>query len=160
MEPLERIRTLLTEQTTLTLATTDAAGQPRSTPLFYIADDDLRIYWFSARSSLHSRHCALHPAVSVSIHVHASAWQQIRGVQMTGRVEIIASGGLRRSIASQFSARFQLGDAARLAMRRCALYCFTPDWVRYLDNSLGFGARFEVHLPLQPATKPTSSLTA
>ena len=31
-------------------------------------------------------------------------------------------------------------------IRRSALYCFTPDWVRYLDNSRKFGFKFELRL--------------
>lgn len=144
---LDRIRSLLRSQTTLVLATTGEDCLPRSTPLFFIADDGLRLYWFSSRSSLHSRNCARSPEASIAISRDVRRWQQIEGVQMQGMVSIVTDRGLRNSIAGEYTARFQLGDLFAFAIRRSSLYCFRPYWVRYLDNSRRFGYKFELNLP-------------
>ena len=144
---LDPVRALLRSQTTLVLATAGEDSKPRSTPLFFIPDDDLRLYWFSSRSSLHSRNCARNPEASIAISTDARRWQQIKGVQMQGLVSMVTDRGLRNSIARAYTARFQLGELFRLIIRRSSLYCFTPSWVRSLDNSRRFGYKFELNLP-------------
>src|SRR5579872_4754857 len=132
---LDPVRALLRAQTTLVLATVGANGAPRSTPLFFIADDSLRIFWFSSRSSLHSKNCALNPEASVAVSSDARTWQQIRGVQMQGRVSIVTDRSLRKSITTDYIERFALGNLFSLAIRSSSLFSFTPFWLRYLDNS-------------------------
>jgi uncharacterized protein YhbP (UPF0306 family) len=144
---LDRIRALLSSQTTLALATVGEDSLPRSTPLFFIANENLCLYWFSSRSSLHSRNCARNPEVSIAISNHACRWQEIQGVQMQGRVSIVTDRSLRNEIASAYSVRFQLGNLFAFTIRRSSLYCFTSSWVRYLDNSRRFGYKFELNLP-------------
>ena len=148
---LDRIRALLRSQTTLVLATTGENSLPRSTPLFFIADDNLRLYWFSSRSSLHSRNCARNPEVSLAVSRNVLRWQEIEGVQMQGRVSIVTDSALRKPITRDYCERFQLGNFFALAIRRSSLYCFTPSWVRYLNNSLRFGYKFELNLPADSA---------
>jgi uncharacterized protein YhbP (UPF0306 family) len=147
-DKLDPIRSLLREQATLVLATTGSEGVPRSTPLFFLADDSFNLYWFSSRSSLHSRNCQLSPDASVSVSTDARTWQQIKGIQLQGRVSIIADRALRKSITARYIERFQLGNLFSLAIRRSSLYCFTPHWLRYLDNTRRFGYKFETVLPL------------
>lgn len=141
---LDPIRALLRSETTLVLASTGADGMPRSTPLFFFADAEMHLFWFSSRSSLHSRNCVLSPEASVAISTNAHTWQQIKGVQMQGRVSLVADRALRKSITAAYIERFALGNLFSLAIRRCALFCFTPRWLRYIDNERRFGYKFEV----------------
>lgn len=153
---LDRIRSLLSSQTTLVLATTDEDSAPLSTPLFFIADDGLRLYWFSSRSSIHSRNCARNPAASISISRDARRWQEILGVQMKGTISIVTERDLRKSITRDYCERLQLGNLFAFAIRRSTLYCFTPSWVRYLDNTRRFGYKFELNLPaVSPDPSPS-----
>ena len=145
-DPLEKVRQLLTAQTTLVLATTGEDGVPRSTPLFYIHDDGLRLYWFSSRTVLHSRNCASQPQASVSVSSNAETWKQIKGVQMQGTVSIVPSSARRRNITAAYVERFALGKVFTIALRSAALYCFEPTWLRYVDNSRHFGYKFEIDL--------------
>ena len=153
-DKLEPVRSLLRAQTTLVLATVGPHNLPRSTPLFYIADNELNFYWFSSRYSLHSRNCALAPETSISISSSAQTWQQIQGVQMQGRVSIVIDRALRKQITADYVDRFNLGSLFSLAIRRSSLYCFTPHWLRYLDNTRRFGNKFELDLLTQ--TSPRS----
>jgi len=155
-ENFQQIRSFLARQSTLVLATVDGEANPRSTPLFFLADDDLRLYWFSARSSLHSCNCALNPRASVAIFRNTRNWRQIRGVQMDGRVSVISDRALRRQLTHDYCARFGLEDRFRGAIRRSALYCFTPAWLRYMDNSREFGFKFELKLAAVPSGSSSS----
>lgn len=141
--PLRQIQSLLRRQTTLVLATADGHARPRSTPLFFLAGPDLRLYWFSSRASLHSRNCGRDPRASVAIFRPARAWRQIRGVQMDGLVSVVSDGAVRRRLTQDYCARFELGDQFAASIRRSALYCFAPAWLRYVDNARGFGFKFE-----------------
>jgi uncharacterized protein YhbP (UPF0306 family) len=152
---LDPIRSLLRSQTTLVLATIGEDGLPRSTPLFFIPDDDLNLYWFSSRKSLHSRNCALSPESSVAISTGARTWKQIQGVQMQGRVSAVADRAVRKSITADYVVRFALGNLFSLAIRSSSLYCFTPRWARYVDNSRRFGYKVEFVLPI-PQSKALS----
>lgn len=145
-EELRSIQSLLSRQTTLTLATADESAQPRSTPLFFITDGEMRLYWFSSRNSLHSRNCARDPRASIAVFRPARTWRQIQGVQMDGLVAVVADRTRRSSIAHAYCGRFALGDEFASTIRRSALYCFTPAWLRYLDNSHSFGYKFELRL--------------
>ncbi len=141
------IRALVNSQTTLALATTDQNLTPRSTPLFYVADEGLRLYWFSSRRSLHSRNCERNPAASAAIFRDARGWRQIEGAQFEGAASVVADRNLRKAILRQYVERFELGKLFSAALRGSALYCFTPSWVRYTDNSRRFGYKFELKLP-------------
>ena len=66
---------------------------------------------------------------------------------MQGSVSLVTDRSLRNAIARAYSARFQLGNLFAFTIRRSSLYCFTPSWVRYLDNSRRFGYKFELNLP-------------
>ena len=143
---LDSVRSLLRDQTTLVLASNTEDGTPHCAPLFYI-EDNLNLYWFSSRSSLHSRNCLRFPEASIAISTNARTWQQSQGVQMRGRVTVVTDRALRKSLTAKYVERFALGNVFSLAIRRSALYCFTPCWLRYLDNTRRFGYKFETSLP-------------
>lgn len=138
-----QIRSLLKHQSALVLATVDEDARPRSTPLFFICGEDLRLYWFSSRNSLHSRNCARSPRASVAIFRHTGKWEKICGVQFDGLVSVVTDRILRRGMTHAYRTRFGLGHVFDSTIRRSALYCFTPDWVRYVNNARGFGYKFE-----------------
>jgi uncharacterized protein YhbP (UPF0306 family) len=146
MKDIRRIAQLVKSQTTLTLATCAADGSPRSTPLFYLAGDDLRLYWFSSSSSEHSRNLKERPSAALSVYLPTEKWREIRGVQMRGSVSLVADPLRRREIASVYADRFHLGTALRAAMSRSDLFVFSPAWARYIDNGKRLGSRFEVSL--------------
>lgn len=147
---LERVHTLLRSQATLVLATVDEDLAPRSTPLFYLArraaleNEPLLLFWFSSRTSVHSRNCARHPAAAAAVFAPARGWRQIRGAQFWGRVALVADPELRTPIEREYCERFELGRVPAAAMRRSALYCFTPQRVRYIENLRRFGEKFEI----------------
>lgn len=143
---LEQIAQLIKSQSTLVLATTSDGGRPCSTPLFYIAGDDLRLYWFSSSASAHSKNLKRNPAAAASIYRPKVNWKEIRGLQMEGTVATVKDRALRKAISAAYGERFHLGAIFRTAIAHSSLYVFRPEWVRYIDNSKRFGSKFELTL--------------
>jgi uncharacterized protein YhbP (UPF0306 family) len=136
----------LNSQTTLALATTSPDGSCRVAPVFYLADEHLRLYWFSSASSEHSRNLERDARAAATVFVPTDQWQEIRGVQLRGRVSVINDEAVRDSIALTYTERYRLDDTFQAIIGRAKLYVFDPDWVRYLDNSKYFGYQDEFEL--------------
>jgi uncharacterized protein YhbP (UPF0306 family) len=140
---LQTVARFLKSQSTLTLSTATAGGTPCAAPLFYLAAGGLRVYWLSAASSEHSRNLERNPRAAVSVYRPAEEWKKIRGVQMRGTVSAVSEPARREEIVGVYRRRFRLSRALEPAILRSTLYCFAPEWVRYLDNSRRFGYQFE-----------------
>jgi uncharacterized protein YhbP (UPF0306 family) len=139
-EVLARVYALLESETTAVLATRES--DPVATPLFFVADG-LELYWLSSTDSRHSRNLAHHPKCSVSVHVAVTDWRDIRGLQMDGDGYVAAE---REPAIARYRARFRLGPEFDSVIEASTLYVFRPRWLRYLDNSLGFGFKREIFL--------------
>jgi uncharacterized protein YhbP (UPF0306 family) len=140
----QQVTAFLQSQSTLALATTSADGAPCGAPLFYLADDCSRLYWLSSASARHSRNLKRNPRAAISVYCQTAAWREIQGVQMEGRVDVVAAPGERRRIVEAYCARFHLEPLFVDAIARSRLYRFQPEWIRYLDNTRRFGYKFEI----------------
>jgi len=141
---LELVAALLGDETTLSLATTGKGGEACVAPLFYIADEELSLYWVSSESSLHSLNLARAPRAAATIYRSVESWKQIRGVQMRGTVSKVTEPERRAALLKTYCERFKLGRVFRLALRLSTLYCLQPEFFRYIDNSKVFGNKFEL----------------
>jgi uncharacterized protein YhbP (UPF0306 family) len=139
------LRQLIETENTLALATVDAQGQPAIAPLFYIADERLHLYWLSARTARHSRHLRAHPETELAVFHSTTDWRAIRGAQCRGTVAVV-TGARRQALLARYAERFGLGPTFQAAIRRSSLYEFRPAWIRYVDNSAGFGNKIELKL--------------
>jgi uncharacterized protein YhbP (UPF0306 family) len=128
---------------TLALATTAGDLCPRIAPLFYVADSDLRLYWFSKPTSAHGRNLRRNPSAAVTVFRQTDRWPEIQGVQLRGEVRTVRAAERRESILHAFRERFGLGPEFDAALAGHTLYCFTPAWLRWIDNTRGFGYRVE-----------------
>jgi uncharacterized protein YhbP (UPF0306 family) len=142
----ETIASVLREENTLALATTDEQGQPCVAPVYYIADEELTLYWLSSETSLHSRNLKRAPMAAGAIYRHTENWNEIRGVQLRGPVTVIDDSDRRRALIAAYCERFQLGALFKTAISRCSLYALRPVLFRYIDNSTVFGHGFEIAL--------------
>lgn len=61
------VRAVLDDVSYLVLGTADADGNPWTTPLFFAARGEHRLYWVSAPDSRHSRNLAARPTVAVTV---------------------------------------------------------------------------------------------
>jgi uncharacterized protein YhbP (UPF0306 family) len=146
---LQRVAAFLDTETTLALATVTVGGSARVTPLFYLPQG-LRLYWFSSSSSGHSRNLGEHPPCAVTVYSRTDDWKQIRGVQMRGMASMVHDPPLCQAITAAYTARFRLGKLFAANLSKSGLYCFDPEWLRYIDNSRRFGYKFELFLHTAP----------
>lgn len=140
------VEAFLRSQNTMTLSTCDESGWPQATPLFYIVDEDMRLYWVSSLSSAHSHQLAREPRAAVSIYRPTDDWKKICGVQMRGDVTRVVPKQKRKTITDVYCSRFNLGIFFRPIISRSALFYFIPSWIRYIDNERQFGYKFELIL--------------
>ncbi|MGA2834194.1 MAG: pyridoxamine 5'-phosphate oxidase family protein [Terracidiphilus sp.] len=141
---LELIGALLRGETTLSLATSGEGGGASVAPLFYIADEELSLYWFSSESSLHSLNLNRTSRAAATVYRSANSWREIRGVQMRGSVSKVTEPERRAALVKTYCERFKLGRVFRLALHTSILYCLRPEFLRYIDNARRFGYKFEL----------------
>jgi len=140
----ETLTAFLRQENTLALATFDEQGEASVAPLFYIVDEQLSIFWLSSPSSLHSRNIERTPRAAATVYRQTESWKDICGVQMRGFAETVTEPSRRAALVKIYRERFQLGAVFLPAISQCSLYEFRPDFFRYIDNSLGFGYKFEL----------------
>ena len=150
----ERVRTLtknlIEGQDTMTLATAqgDAAW---AAPVYYVFFRSA-FYFFSDPGSRHIQESLASCQASAAIHSDASSWKEIRGVQMSGSLNMV-SGKLEAvetigkylkkfGFTQDFFSKDQSMDLDAFAKRfHVRLYKFKPTLIYYLDNSIRFGFR-------------------
>ncbi len=143
MPDIQSVLRLLNEQSTLSLATSSADGTSRVAPVYYLADERLRLYWFSSGSSEHSRNLERDARAAVTVFASTDRWREIRGVQMRGKAAPVTDAAVRATIEATYGERFALDDNFKPIIARTTLWVFDPDWVRYIDNSKYFGYQDE-----------------
>ena len=142
---------LISSSHIMTIGTCGSAGA-WTAPVYYVFENP-RFYFFSSPSSRHIKEALLNQQAAAAIHNNPTGWQDIKGVQMEGRIckeASLAEGavafkkywekfsflpqlfGFNYSLAGfqEFEAKFSL-----------KWYYFVPDQLFFLDNSKGFGYR-------------------
>ncbi len=152
----EHIRHFIQSHFTLTLATAEG-DQPWAAALYYVSDADLNLYFISDPGTRHVRQGLRSGAVAVAIHGAHQPWATIRGIQIQGRLEVIAPGDRNRVEAVYFARFSDVGmlirtpagaTQARIAEKfgSSIFYRITPQRLRYIDNARGFGKPEELDL--------------
>jgi uncharacterized protein YhbP (UPF0306 family) len=138
---LAQARAFLAKRQTLTLATLGPDGQPQAADLYYAETDDLTLYFVSVPGSRHAVNIARNPQIAVTVHADSTRWRDIRGVQLNGTCMPVTGAERARGWA-RYAAKlpFILADTALAhAMERVDMYRITPNWLRWIDNSVGLG---------------------
>ena len=144
---MERIRELLKNVSTLTLATVDAQGQPHAAPVYFVADDDLHLYFFSETKSAHSQQIAQNPQVGAAIYPETTGWRDIRGLQIRGAARWVESPAEWDSAWARYQVKFPFVASLKMVVSQNQLVVLIPSWIRLVDNSQGFGFKKEWNLP-------------
>jgi hypothetical protein len=146
-DTIRSVRELLESQSTITLATVDERGHPHASPLFFCLGSDLTLYWLSSPDSRHSVNLRARPQTSsVAVYASVNRWEKIRGAQLEGTATEVSDPQHRREIIAAYRRRFRLGALLSAAITQSTLYAFRPSWIRYIDNSKGFGYRAEIEM--------------
>jgi uncharacterized protein YhbP (UPF0306 family) len=140
------IREFLETQSTLTLATVNAAGHPETAPVFYVSDEQFNLYWLSGTSVAHSVNLSAHKQVSGSICPMIWQWEDIVGLQIKGEAEAISDERVREQILLIYLRKFQLPPTFDSIIASSTLYVLRPSWMRWVNNSVQFGYKTELDL--------------
>jgi flavin prenyltransferase len=131
----------------MTLATRGAEGEPHAAPVYFAAEGELCFYFFSDPASQHGQDVAADARAAGAIHPLVAGWQEIRGLQMRGRVRTVAQGAEWERAWQLYRAKFPFVEKLKEAIAGSQLYAFVPDWIRLVDNRKGFGYKDERELP-------------
>jgi len=146
---------LVERESTMALAT--ARGNVSWAAPVYFVFHGSAFYFFSDPKSRHMEEARESGQASATIYPHADTWREIRGIQMSGRIENIPPGlEAVRSIRAYlrkfpFTREFfSPGDSPDLESFgkrfNVRFYAFRPQLAYYLDNRIKFGFRKEVRL--------------
>lgn len=151
-----RLQSFLADQTTMTLSSVTDEGNPHSCDLFYAHTSKYAFYFLSDPKTRHSQNIARMPRVSVTIHGLSRGWEDIRGVQMEGIAMRVSEPLERLRAFALYAGKYgfikrwltsvdTLGVMIE-GLGVIELYRFSPQWLRFIDNSLGFGHKDEINI--------------
>jgi uncharacterized protein YhbP (UPF0306 family) len=144
---MERIWELLETVSAMTLATSDERGNPHAAPVYFVADEDFQLYFFSEKKSIHCQHVAQNPHVAAAIYPECQDWRDIQGLQLRGEVHLVKSTQEWDSAWARYQGKFPFVRALKVVVAQNQLYVFAPSWIRLVDNAQGFGYKQEWNLP-------------
>ncbi len=128
----------------MTLATGGVEGAPHAAPVYFAADENGRLYFFSDAASQHALDLQNGAArAAAAIHPLVSGWQEIRGLQLRGSVRVVPAGVEWERAWALYQTKFPFVENIKSAVERSTLYAFEPDWVRLVDNRKGLGWKEE-----------------
>lgn len=145
-EAWEAALRFLSQRSTLTLATADESGRPYAASLYFVHDESLRLYFLSSPESRHVRHLLARPEVAATIHGEPWDWKTIQGIQLMGTADPVEDPEERERAMARYRAKFPFIGELPQALAHARLYRVTPRWVRWIDNTRGFGYRVEWRL--------------
>ncbi|MGB9674375.1 MAG: pyridoxamine 5'-phosphate oxidase family protein [Anaerolineales bacterium] len=150
---------------TMTLSTIGLDNQPHAAAVYFATDEDafkfffqnkksleqkpsnaLALYFFSDPSSQHSQDLIHNPLAAITIQPDTYAWQDIRGLQMRGVVEIIPPSDLWEKAWFFYQQKFPFVLSLKPIVKRNLFYQFKPNWMRWIDNRKRLGYKKEWHL--------------
>ncbi|MBC8178844.1 MAG: pyridoxamine 5'-phosphate oxidase family protein, partial [Deltaproteobacteria bacterium] len=148
-------KNLIEGQSTMTLATAQK-NAAWAAPVYYVFFKS-SFYFFSDPGSRHIEESLAGCLASAAIHSDAYSWKEIRGVQMSGsidmvsrKLEVVETIGkyLKKfDFTQDFFSKDQALDMDAFAKRfHVRLYKFKPSIIYYLDNSIRFGFREAVDI--------------
>ncbi|MGA2111029.1 MAG: pyridoxamine 5'-phosphate oxidase family protein [Anaerolineales bacterium] len=126
----------------MTIASVGAEGQAMAACVYFAFTPDLNFYFLSSAQTQHIQNLRRDPRAAVSLSPVGTRWQDLRGVQMRGIVTP-SQGEEEQRGRSVYYSRFPFAQALERAQQATDLHCFRPDWVRLIDNRLGFGHKEE-----------------
>ncbi len=142
----DRLLAFLREHKVLTLAVIDAGGHPHAAALFYVVDDELCFYVVTDPATRHGEAMLANHSVAGTVQLDRQEWHEIQGVQFRGRCRQL-TGDERTRAWELYVARFPFllqGNVTLTgALAKTAMWCVEPEWMRLIDNRLGFGHKEE-----------------
>ena len=118
--------------------------------LFY-ACKDYNLIFLSAAHTRHAQNIAVNPRVAATIQENYQNWEEIKGIQLEGIVQLLKDEN-RDAAIQLYTTKFQFIHQANATMKEALTkvnwYQLLPDKLFFIDNSKGLGHRKEIKLPL------------
>jgi uncharacterized protein YhbP (UPF0306 family) len=114
--------------------------------VYFAADEKCCLYFFSDADSQHALDLQGDARAAAAIHPLVSGWQEIRGLQLRGRVHAVPAGAEWERAWMLYRDKFPFVENLKQVVARSTLYVFEPDWVRLVDNRQEFGWKEERQL--------------
>lgn len=152
---ISEAKQLIKGQRTMVLATCGSGCAAWAAPVYFVYCDGA--FWFF--SSPRSRHIlqAGSSTVAAAIYADTGEWEQIVGIQMSGRIKPVAKQVTRIVIMGRYFLKFPFARAffSRADSKaagndppdlagRVELYKFIPIAMEYTNNRLGFGRSWPI----------------
>ena len=131
-------------------------GVPWVAPVYYALTRG-RFYFFSAPDSRHITEALASGRAAATVYADSESWRGIRGAQMAGAIrEVTRKAELVESfllytrrypfVRELLPAGLEVDAGSFFQRFHVKLYCFEPELIYYLDNSVKFGFREKVAL--------------
>ncbi len=143
----EHLLAYIAAHNTLTLAT-EHNGKPFAASLFY-ASDEFALYFVSDPKTRHADNLKSNVLIAATISEDYQDWRVIQGVQIEGVCKEIANENESVKAMQVYARKFPFVGELGAAMAKIKFYKIEPTWVRFIDNTRGFGFKEEINLEAQ-----------
>lgn len=136
----------LTIHNVLTLAYCDERG-PAACAVWFALTEQMQFIFLSSKRTRHGTALATSGKVAFTVQKDEQQWHNIRGVQGTGRcapIEDDQRDSAWRTYSTRFPFVIQPFGTIAAALASVTLWSVTPDWLRWIDNTKGFGHKDEL----------------
>ena len=143
----QQIAAFLAVCRTASLATIDGASHPYAANVQYVSDSAWRLFWVSKSTAAHSENVRAKPRAAITIYAHIDTPENIHGVQMRGAVTKVDEAEAAK-VLKRYETKypFVAEGPFRDAIAAQQFYCFTPNWLRWIDNRQHFGFKVEKNM--------------
>jgi uncharacterized protein len=162
-ETATRIAAFLDAHHVVSLATCGPDG-PHAATVFYVRDG-LALLWVSDPNSRHSAELAANARVAATVAPDYFEFDDILGVQISGRAHAIADASQRANAELLLQARYpslkRMSEGLptlREAYERAKFYRLEPTRLVLIDNSRGFGHKDTLELEASAAKAMSRSI--
>lgn len=136
MNPTDLVREYLQgDARTMQLATV-MDGKPWISTVYFVADDELNLYWLSWPERRHSREIAENPQVAATVVIKTD--KPVIGVQLDGVADIVTDSTRVVEVMDRYVAKYDAGKefVAKFAegTNHHVLYALTPQHIQLFDE--------------------------
>lgn len=146
-DPRELALAYLAKHQVMTLATTGPQGV-WAAAVFYV-NDGFDLVFLSAGHTRHAQNITAVPHIAATIQEDYRDWQEIKGIQLEGRVSLLRDVSRETAVArylQKYPFLAKADEKMQAALTQVNWYLLQPEKLYFIDNSLGLGHRDEVAL--------------
>jgi uncharacterized pyridoxamine 5'-phosphate oxidase family protein len=132
----DKLRTYLKDTARTMQLATVRDGRPRVCTVWFVADEDMNLYWLSYPSREHSKDIAKDSNVAAAIVVKAD--EPTVGLQIVGSAGVVNDIQLIENVMERYQKKYQKGGRFiknfRAGINEHQLYCLKPTKIALFDE--------------------------